>query len=186
MKGNGIDQQARAVLIEEVIADFEASLARLADAHTPEFLDVDITMPQAKVLHLLAAGDVNMSELVARLGVTLPTVSGVVDRLVDRGLIARRVNPSDRRRVFVGITPAGTELLDRFRDLNSRQVRTLLAVIDDADLEQVRGFLAVLDRGISRLAPAGNLVSRVQPSTIPAPAHAAQAAHGGASRSTSS
>lgn len=155
MKGNGINEQERATLIAEVVADFEASLARLADTHTPEFLEVDITMPQAKVLHLLAAGDVSMSELVARLGVTLPTVSGVVDRLVDRGLIARRASPSDRRRVFVGITPAGAELLDRFRDLNSRQVRTLLAVIDDADFEQVRGFLAVLERGISRLAGAG-------------------------------
>ena len=112
-------------------------------------------MPQAKVLHLLSGADLNMSELVARLGVTLPTVSGVVDRLVDRGLIARRANPSDRRRVFVGITPAGAELLDRFRDLNSRQVGDLLAVLDDADLERVRGFLAVLDRGISRLAAAG-------------------------------
>ncbi len=112
-------------------------------------------MPQAKVLYLLAAGDLNMSELVARLGVTSPSVSGVVDRLVERGLIARRASPADRRRIFVGITPAGVELLDRFRDLNSRQVRTLLAVLDEADLEQVRGFLGVLDRGISRLAAAG-------------------------------
>jgi len=114
-------------------------------------------MPQAKVLYLLSVGDLNMSELVARLRVTLPTVSGVVDRLVERGLIARRTNPSDRRRVFVGITPAGVQLLDRFRDLNARQLRDLLAVLDDADLEQVRGFLAVLERGISRLAVAGRL-----------------------------
>jgi DNA-binding MarR family transcriptional regulator len=120
-------------------------------------------MPQAKVLYLLSVGDLNMSELVARLGVTLPTVSGVVDRLVERGLIARRVNPSDRRRVFVGITPAGVELLDRFRDLNARQLRDLLAVLDNADLEQVRGFLSVLERGISRLAAAGRLHSPAVP-----------------------
>lgn len=141
-------------------------------------------MPQAKVLYLLSVGDLSMSELVARLGVTLPTVSGVVDRLVDRGLIVRRADPSDRRRVFVGITPAGAELLDRFRDLNARQVGALLAVLDDADLDQVRGFLAVLDRGISRLAPADSPVSRVPPSTIPAPAPAVHAADRGASRST--
>ena len=128
---------------------------RLAEAHAPDFLEVDITMSQAKVLYLVSVGDLNMSELVARLGVTLPTVSGVVDRLVERGLIARRADPSDRRRVVVGVTPAGVELLDRFRDLNARQMRDLLAVLDDADLEQVRGYLALLDRGISRLAAAG-------------------------------
>jgi len=120
-------------------------------------------MPQAKVLYLLSVGDLNMSELVARLRVTLPTVSGVVDRLVERGLIARRTNPSDRRRVFVGITPAGVGLLDRFRDLNARQLRDLLAVLDNADLEQVRGFLAVLERGISRLATAGKRPSPAVP-----------------------
>ncbi len=130
-------------------------------------------MPQAKVLYLLSVGDLNMSELVARLGVTLPTVSGVVDRLVERGLIARRADPADRRRVVVGITPAGVELLDRFHDLNARQLRDLLAVLDDADLEQVRGYLALLDRGISRLAVAGRN-----------PSAAAIVAQDGASRST--
>ncbi|MCJ7710122.1 MAG: MarR family transcriptional regulator, partial [Chloroflexi bacterium] len=133
-----------------------------------------------------------------RLGVTLPTVSGVVDRLAERGLIARRADPSDRRRVVVGIMPAGVELLDRFHDLNARQLRELLDVLDDTDLEQVRGYLALLDRGISRLAAAGTgpqprrprpprrgtHMSLVSSSTTPAPALAADAAQGGASRST--
>ena len=62
----------------------------MAEANSPEFLEIDITMPQAKVLYLLTAGDLHMSELVARLGVTLPTVSGIVDRLVEHGLVGRR------------------------------------------------------------------------------------------------
>ncbi len=147
----------------------------MADANSPEFLEIDITMPQAKVLYLLASGDLNMSELVARLGVTLPTVSGIVDRLVEHGLIARRAAESDRRRVFVGLTPAGSTLIDRFRDFNARQIRDLLSVLDDEDLEAVRGFLAVLDRGVSRLAAA-------IPITSPAPA----VARHGASRSAAS
>lgn len=154
------------------MSDYEVLLARMADANSPEFLDVDITMPQAKVLYLLTAGDLHMSELVARLSVTLPTVSGIVDRLVEHGLVARRVAPADRRRVFVGLTPAGSALIDRFRDLNARQVRDLLSVLDDEDLESMRGFLAVLDRGVSRLAAA-------IPITSPAPL----AAHDGVSRS---
>jgi DNA-binding MarR family transcriptional regulator len=154
------------------VGDYEILLARMADANSPEFLEVDITMPQAKVLYLLTAGDLNMSELVARLSVTLPTVSGIVDRLVEHGLVARRVEPTDRRRVFVGLTPAGSALIDRFRDLNARQIRDLLSVLDDDDLESMRGFLAVLDRGVSRLAAA-----------IPIPSPAPVAARDGASRS---
>ena len=147
----------------------------MADANSPEFLEIDITMPQAKVLYLLTAGDLNMSELVGRLGVTLPTVSGIVDRLVEHGLVARRVAPADRRRVFVGLTPAGSVLIDRFRDFNARQIRDLLSVLDDEDLESVRGFLAVLDRGVSRLAAA-----------IPITSLAPSVARDGASRSTAS
>lgn len=147
----------------------------MADANSPEFLEIDITMPQAKVLYLLTAGDLNMSELVARLGVTLPTVSGIVDRLVEHRLVARRVAPADRRRVFVGLTPAGSSLIDRFRDLNARQIRDLLSVLDDEDLESVRGFLAVLDRGVSRLAAA-----------IPITTQAPGVARGQASRSAAS
>jgi DNA-binding MarR family transcriptional regulator len=157
------------------VGDYEILLARMADANSPEFLEIDITMPQAKVLYLLTAGDLHLSDLVARLGVTLPTVSGVVDRLVEHGLVARRSAESDRRRVFVGLTSAGSALIDRFRDLNARQIRDLLSVLDDEDLESMRGFLAVLDRGVSRLAGA-----------VPITTLASTAARAGASRSAAS
>ena len=53
----------------------------LAELHAPEFLEIAVTMPQAKLLYLLgASGEMHMSELVARLGVSLSTVSGLVDR----------------------------------------------------------------------------------------------------------
>ena len=78
-------------------------MQRLADSHAPEFLEIDVTMPQAKLLYLLgAAGELHMSELVARLGVSLSTVSGLVDRVVDHGLATRREDPADRRQVLVG------------------------------------------------------------------------------------
>jgi len=143
----------RSALIDELIAGYEAVLLRLADVHAPEFVEIDLTMPRAKVLYLLGVlGELHMSELSTRLGVSLPTVSGLVDRLVEADLAARRDDPADRRQVIVAITPAGIELLDRFRDLNARQMRQLLEVLDDADLDHVQSFLGVLERGIGRLA----------------------------------
>ena len=63
-------------------------MRRLAELHAPEFLEIAVTMAQAKVLYLVgAAGEMHMSELVARLGVSLSTASGLVDRLVDHGLL---------------------------------------------------------------------------------------------------
>lgn len=125
----------------------------MADVHAPEFVEIDLTMPRAKVLYLLGVlGELRMSELSGRLGVSLPTVSGLVDRLVEAGLATRRDDPADRRLVVIAITPAGATLLDRFRELSARQMRELLEVLDDGDLEHVQTFLGVLERGIDRLA----------------------------------
>lgn len=144
----------RSAVIDDVIAGYEALMQRLADGHAPEFLEIDITMPQAKILYLLGAlGDLHMSALVARLGVSLSTVSGLVDRLVDHGLATRHDDPSDRRQVVVGLTPAGTRFIDHFRELNARQMRELLAILDDHELSLLRDALAALERAASRLAP---------------------------------
>ena len=123
----------------------------LAELHAPEFLEIAVTMPQAKLLYLLgASGDMHMSDLVARLGVSLSTVSGLVDRIVDQGLATRRDDPADRRQVVVALTEQGTAFLDRFRDLNAVQMRTLLGLVDDDELASVRRALAALARAADR------------------------------------
>ena len=81
-----------------------AMMQLLVIEDAPDFGDVGITMAQAKVLHVLAAGPIHMSELVARLRVTPSTTSGLVEKLVDQGLAARADDPADRRQVIVSVT----------------------------------------------------------------------------------
>jgi DNA-binding MarR family transcriptional regulator len=130
---------------EDVAARIDRMLQEMARFRTPEFLDVGITMAQAKVLHVVvASGEIHMSELVHALGVSLSTVSGLVDKLVDHGYVTRHDDPADRRQVVVSPTPAGAALLERFRDLSSAQTRELLARLRPGDLE-------ALDRGVKAL-----------------------------------
>jgi len=158
---NAIYDVDRAAVIDEVIAGYEALMQRLADSHAPEFLEIDITMPQAKLLYLLgASGDLHMSELVVRLGVSLSTVSGLVDRIVDHGLATRREDTIDRRQVVVGLTPAGATFIGRFRELNARQMRELLSVLDDADIVHTRHALAALYGAALHLATTGSGAAR--------------------------
>ncbi len=152
-KEPAIQPTERAALVNEVIAGFDALMHRMAGSHAPEFLEIAVTMPQAKLLYLLgAAGDLHMSELVSRLGVSLSTVSGLVDRIVEAGLASRREDPADRRQVVVGLTPAGAQFIDRFRELNAHQMRDLLDLLDDAELAGVRATLAALARAAEQLA----------------------------------
>src|SRR5437870_7349386 len=68
----------------------------------------ELTIAQLRVLFRLRNhGPITSGQLASGLGVTLPTVTSVIDRLVTRGLAERRDDPSDRRRVIVAITPPG-------------------------------------------------------------------------------
>ncbi len=145
----------RSAAIDRAVAGFDTMMQRLAGSHAPDFVEIDVTMPQAKVMYLLAAaGDLRMSDLVAQLGVSLSTVSGLVDRVVDHGLAIRREDAVDRRHVVVSLTPAGRTFVDRFRELNARQVRDLLELLDDDGLRIVGGALAVLSDAAGRLVAA--------------------------------
>jgi DNA-binding MarR family transcriptional regulator len=143
--GQVTDEGERGELIARVHAGYERLMHFLSDMHSTEFVEVDISMPQAKLLYLLeSAGEVRMSTLAARLHVTLSTVSGAVERLVERGLASRHDDPADRRQVVVTATPAGRALIERFRELNEAQLTSLLDALDARQLAVVAEAVEVL------------------------------------------
>jgi len=132
------DDVGRSARIDRVLASYELLMHRIASSHAPDLMEVGVTMSQAKVMYLVAAGQgMRMSELAVHLGVSISTMSGLVDRLVDHGLLARHDDPADRRQVVVTITATGSGHLERFRELNAAQMRRLLARLEDAELDVV-------------------------------------------------
>src|SRR6476661_7536619 len=58
------------------------------------WIDLELTMPQFKLLLLIAAGDgPRVSDLAQALRVTPPTITTVLDRLVDHGFVRREDDP---------------------------------------------------------------------------------------------
>lgn len=148
----------RDALVDRVVAAYETLMHRVASAHAPEFVGVGVTMSQAKVLYIVQAEpDMRMSDLAGRLGVTLPSMSGVVDRLVDQGLLTRRDDPADRRQALVRISDAGVDQLELLRELNARQVRTLVARLDIADLAVLEHAIDVLSAAAAAAAGRGDV-----------------------------
>jgi DNA-binding MarR family transcriptional regulator len=128
----------RSARIERVVTSYELLMHRVATWHAPDLLEVAVTMSQAKVLYLAAtSGGMHMSELATRLGVSISTTSGLVERLVEHGLLARHDDPADRRQVVVTITLTGRADLERFRELNAAQLRRLLDRLRDPELDVV-------------------------------------------------
>ncbi len=77
------------------------------------WLSVPLTMPQFKTLLIVSGGQgVTIGQLAKGLGVGLPTVSGIVDRLYDQKLVTRSEDPDDRRITRVQATKTGLDLVN--------------------------------------------------------------------------
>jgi long-chain acyl-CoA synthetase len=72
---------------------------------------VDLTLPQFRVLGILAEGSSAASGLADRLAVRRPSITALIDGLVARGLVDRRQEDSDRRRVSLRLTQDGERIL---------------------------------------------------------------------------
>jgi len=80
--------------------------------------DEGATLEQLRVMRALSGtGGLAMGELAAQLQVPHPTLTRVVDGLVDAGLVYRRPSGTDRRRVAVHLARRGEERLQRLGSL---------------------------------------------------------------------
>lgn len=144
------------------ILDSVERLAGLAsETHTQDLLTVDITMQQAKALHLIAREPgLGVTALAARLGVGLSTVSGSIDRLAEMSLIDRRQDAHDRRHVVLTLTDQGRDVVDRFRDVGVGILRQHLPNLTPAELDGLRTGLEGLLRVMgARTPPAAPIVT---------------------------
>jgi DNA-binding MarR family transcriptional regulator len=95
-------QALRAALCELVgryLADYE----RAANAH-------DLSLTQARVLGFAAGEPLSQRRLASHFGCDPSNISLIVDRLVERGLVERRPDPTDGRVKLIAATPEGEAL----------------------------------------------------------------------------
>ncbi len=101
-----------------------------------------LSIPQFDVLSTLTEQQgLSQSDLAARLYVTKGNVSGLIDRLVEAGLVERRSAPGDRRSNAVFLTPEGRQAAEEGIRLQRAFVAETLGKIDPANLKLLDGIL---------------------------------------------
>ena len=80
---------------------------------------------------LTASGPTSVKSLVADLALPRSTMTAIVDRLEERGLVLRHPNPSDRRSVVLEATPRASEALIRYRNGVLTLVEHIKRVLND-------------------------------------------------------
>lgn len=138
---------ARTALIQEILDTDRRIYQAILGVISDEWLKIELTNRQLKVLLVLcvsAQAGARMGQLASALGVTLPTVTGIVDRLVEHGLVRREEDPSDRRLVVVRLTESGRALMDRLRSRGRADFAVTLDRLGDDDLRLVARALDLL------------------------------------------
>jgi DNA-binding MarR family transcriptional regulator len=76
----------------------------------------EMSVPQYRTLAFVYRNEgASLSEVCDHIGLTLPTMSTLVDGLVARGLVNRRTDPEDRRRMTLTLTEPGRTRLQSAR-----------------------------------------------------------------------
>jgi DNA-binding MarR family transcriptional regulator len=106
----------------------------------------DLTPTRLTALAIMAsAGPMRMGALAARLGVQVSTMSRIVDILVASGWAERRPDEADHRACVIGITDAGSTLIDSVRQDNASRLADCVTRLDPADLAVLEAALPVLE-----------------------------------------
>ena len=108
--------------------------------------ELELSLTQLRALHVLAydVEQTSLKELADRLELSLPAVSRSVDGLVQRGLVTRSEDASDRRMKQVRATPAAPELLDRLTELRLAGIEQFVSTLSARERTRLASALAVL------------------------------------------
>ncbi len=103
-----------------------------------------LSLPQMHTLEILGAdGDLRMTELAAKMGITTGSLTVLVDRLERGGFVARKPHETDRRSIRVGLTPEGGRLFAEHHKLHAQLTQEILCALSP---EEAGLFAAMLAR----------------------------------------
>lgn len=103
-----------------------------------------ITLPQLWVLHEIAdAGKCPMLSLSRNLGFKSSTVTGLMDRLVELGLVKRSSSESDRRRVLAEVTRKGRRILGH---IQVERRRTMIKLFGRLSAQERANYLTIIEK----------------------------------------
>ena len=125
--------------VENEIVQSLRRIVRSIDVHSRALSrEYELTWPQLAALRELERiGKCPVGQLASEMFIGAPTITGIVDRLEQGGLVERLREKGDRRKVMVALTDDGRRLLSRKPSLLNERVRGKLADLPDRQQKQL-------------------------------------------------
>ena len=137
-------QSKRETLTHSLVDLVERISAQMRSFATEDWPELELTMPQFKTLSLLAQGPERMGHIAGYLNISLSSATSMIDRLVEKNLVERTLDASDRRVVTCQLTNRGKEEMARFLRLNQLQFSRIAERLTVQELQLVVEAMGIL------------------------------------------
>jgi DNA-binding MarR family transcriptional regulator len=103
---------------------------------------IELTSSQIKVLATFTERECySMTELSQILSVTLPTMTAMIDRLIQSGLVKRERDERDRRVVLVRLTGDGKKVISNLMEIRKQEIEKVLRTLEHEEVEVFLGSI---------------------------------------------
>lgn len=105
----------------------------------------DLSVPQFRTLAFIdRQADASLSDVAEHIGLTLPSMSKIVEGLVTRQLVTRQTHATDRRRMMLALTTRGQTALETSREATRACLAEDLAPLSDRQRETIVQAMEIL------------------------------------------
>lgn len=127
----------------KVLSPIHRASRQVALAMESQCRELEVVPEEGHLITYLASyGPASVGEIRRVFGLKASTLTSMLDRLEDRGLLERTLNPEDRRSFLVDLLPKGRETASILRSQIEALEDDILGRLSDRDL---LGFRAVVD-----------------------------------------
>ncbi len=133
--------QAFIPTMRELVRAYQAFSA-YSEAHIREF---DLTPAQFDVIATLGnTNGMSMGEIGHNTLITKGTLTGVIDRLIQKQLVYREIPPDNRRSVIVQLTPQGQQVFEQVFPAHIAHLKERFETLEPSELELLKVLLSRL------------------------------------------
>jgi DNA-binding MarR family transcriptional regulator len=113
--------------------------------------DKDITVPQFRILDMVYNGTTTPAEIARMLDVSPPSISEMLEKLENKGLLTRLINTADRRKIELTLSEIGLTTVENVNDYRAAYLQRILNRMGRETAMQLKESLAGFNQSYAKL-----------------------------------
>jgi DNA-binding MarR family transcriptional regulator len=106
-------------------------------------INLDINGPQGRILFVLwRQNDLSISDIGNQTGLANTTLTGMLERMVEKGMVARQQNAQNRRQSIISLTPQALAMKSQYEKVSQRMNKLFYRGFEDDEITAFENHLA--------------------------------------------